>query len=297
MTRILGYLRLLLWLGISLGIVMHALVRDGVDSLIVVFYILPLPVLLGMTCVLMLHRRHRIPALLVALGLTVSWVARSFSWHDAKPHDPNEVKVLFWNLDRPDQPSKPLIEMIQKLNPDFVACDEPGPHAEEDTKAYKAALPDYDCQYMPRGILWLSKHPSRYRARGKLDNIGAYAVFEAQMKEHTLRIVTVDVYGEPTRPRTAQLKEVLDHTNHDPRVIVMGDFNTPSESRHFDAFRQDHLQDALDMGGRGFRETWFFGLPLLSLDHIWLGKDWQVLEAQKIWTKHSDHAAVFVRCR
>jgi endonuclease/exonuclease/phosphatase (EEP) superfamily protein YafD len=76
----------------------------------------------------------------------------------------------------------------------------------------------------------------------------------------------------------------------------MGDFNTPSESVHYETFRQ-HMNDALDTAGTGFRETWFWGLPLLSLDHIWLGKDWHILEARKIWTRSSDHAALFARMR
>ena len=287
--------RLGLWLVVITGIFMHAYLRDTNDSLVVVFYAMPLPLLLGATLLLALNRRHRAAALIVALGIASTWVWKSFRWHEPQPSTADEVRVLFWNLNRPETPRPQLIGMIQKMQPDFVACVEPGPHAERDTTAYMAALPGYDCQFMPRGILWLSRHPSRYRARGKIDNIGAYAIFESQLKEKTLRFVVADVYAEPTRPRTAQLKEVLEFSNHDPRTIIMGDFNTPSESWLFDAYRNEPLQDAVETGGKGFRETWFWGLPLLSLDHVWLGRDWQVLEAHKIWTTASDHAAIFVR--
>jgi len=289
--------QLLAWSLLVTGIVMHATVRDGVDDLVVVFYVLPMMVLLGLAVFLILFRRGRWVAIVVAALIAVTWCARSFSWHSPEPAAPNEVRVLFWNLNRPTKPFKPLIGMIRELKPDFVACVEPGENAASDVAGYKAALPGYDCQFMPRGILWLSRHPSRYRARGRLDSLGAYAVFEAQLKERTQRFVTIDVYGPPMLPRTGQLAEALSFTNQDPKVIIMGDFNTPFESVHFDPFRNEHLQDALTVGGRGFRETWFYGLPLLSLDHIWLGKDWHVLEARKIWTRDSDHAAVFVRAR
>ncbi len=254
-------------------------------------------VLLGLAVFLALFRRGRQLAVVLAVLIVGVWCHRSLAWHSAEPEAADETRLLFWNLNRPEAPFQPLIEMIQTLKPDFVACVEPGLNVAKDVEGYKAALPGYDCQFMPRGILWLSRHPSRYRARGRLDSLGAYAVFEAQFHGGTRRFVTVDVYGPPLLPRGGQLNETLGFTNHDPGVIVMGDFNTPYESVHFDPFRTGGLQDALTAGGHGFRETWFYGLPLLSLDHIWLGKDWHVLEARKIWKPQSDHAAVFVRAR
>jgi endonuclease/exonuclease/phosphatase (EEP) superfamily protein YafD len=36
----------------------------------------------------------------------------------------------------------------------------------------------------------------------------------------------------------------------------------------------------------------------LSLDQVWVGADWEVLEARKIWQlTGSDHAALFVTLR
>ncbi len=292
------WLKRSLWFLVLTGILLHVTVRDGIDALSVFFYLLPLPLLLGLTIALIIiSRGRRGAAVLAAVGLTVAWLARSFTWHAAEPAAQDEVRVLFWNLGHPVKPFDPLIRMIKELNPDIVACVEPGPNAAMDVAAYKAALPGYDCQAMPRGFLWLSRHPSRYRARGRLDSIGAYAVFEAQINGRTQRVVTADVYAAPLLPRTGQLREILDYTQADPKVIAMGDFNTPAESAHFDTYRQQQLQDALTIGGKGLRETWFWGLPLLSLDHIWLGKDWHVLEARKIWTFDTDHAAVFVRMR
>lgn len=285
------------WFLLITGIMLHATVRDGIDPLIVVFYVLPMMVLLGLALMLCLFQKGRRMAILAAILIATTWCTRSFTWHPIEASAPDEIRVLFWNLNRPSEPFQPLIGMITALKPDFVACVEPGENAANDVQAYKAALSGYDCQFMPRGILWFSRHPSRYRARGRLDSLGAYAVFEAQFNERTQRFVTIDLYGPPMLPRTGQLREALSFTNLDPKVIVLGDFNTPYESVHFDPFRNEGLQDALTVGGRGFRETWFYGLPLLSLDHIWLGKDWHVLEARKMWTRESDHAAVFVRAR
>ena len=44
--------------------------------------------------------------------------------------------------------------------------------------------------------------------------------------------------------------------------------------------------------GNGFRETWFWNLPILSLDHIWVSKDLNIINSKKIRTKNSDHVMI-----
>lgn len=292
---ILRVLSVPLWALLGLGLALHLSIRDGIDTLAVLFYLLPLPVLLGLSLLLCIPVRGRRVAAVLSVAVMAWWGSRSFRWHKPEPATAGEIRLLFWNLDRPPAPDEPLISMIRELKPDIVACDEPGPNAAKDVTGYERALPGYDCQYMPRGILWLSRHSSRYRLRGKLDNIGAFALFDTTINETVHRVEVVDVYADPLLPRTGQLREALEHTHQDPFAIIMGDFNTPAESKHFDSYRLQGLQDALTVAGRGWRETWFYHLPLLSLDHIWLGPGWRVLEARKLWTFDSDHAAVFAR--
>jgi endonuclease/exonuclease/phosphatase (EEP) superfamily protein YafD len=150
---------------------------------------------------------------------------------------------------------------------------------------------------MPRGSLWLSRPASRHRARGKLDDIGAYARFEVNLPGGAFPVVVADVHPGLLRPRSRQLDEVLQHALGRTDAVLVGDFNTPLESVFLDAFRA-RFTSALEAAGTGFRETWPCGLPLLSLDQVWAGADWQVLEARKIWRlTGSDHAALYVRLR
>ena len=44
---------------------------------------------------------------------------------------------------------------------------------------------------------------------------------------------------------------------------------------------------------RGFRETWAYGLPLLTLDHVWLAPGWRPLRCERL-RLGSDHLAVKV---
>ena len=150
---------------------------------------------------------------------------------------------------------------------------------------------------MPRGIFWLSKVPSHYHERGKLDSIGAFARFDVDGLGATFPVLVVDVYPEPFHSRHQQLQDALAQTLGRRDAIVVGDFNTPLESIHLTHFRKNFVE-AFEVAGSGRKETWPCGLPLLSLDHAWVGPDWEVVEAKKIWRlTGSDHAAIFVTLR
>jgi endonuclease/exonuclease/phosphatase family metal-dependent hydrolase len=87
---------------------------------------------------------------------------------------------------------------------------------------------------------------------------------------------------------------ILSAAGDDPRAIIVGDFNTPPESVWFREWRTRGFTLANDGPRRGFRETWAYGLPLLTLDHIWLASGWKVLRCDHR-RLGSDHLAVKAR--
>ena len=290
------WLWLLGWLILAAGLLLHLTIRDRVDYLSVVFYALPLPVLGGAAIVLCAWRKWRRGAAAVALMILGVWFSRSWCWNEPKPAAAGapEFRALYWNLGRPKVPSQHLIDLVLRLQPDVVGCGEPGKDFMLHGAAYEKALPGYTCHLMPRGILLLSRWPLKMRGRGRLDETGAFAYFDVSAPQGVVRLVLVDVWADPRRPRKRSLDEALSFAENDARCIIMGDFNTPLESVWLDPYRAQ-LQNAFESSGRGFRETWFWRLPLLSLDHVWVGKNWQLLEARKIHRSSSDHAAVFTR--
>lgn len=289
------------WTVLAAGMLFQLGIRDRWDAFAVVFYLLPLPVLAGIAAVLaVIHQGRRIAAGAVFAALLAWWAGQSWSWHAPIQGDgrsDGEFRCLYWNLCRPGQPSEAMIEMVREFQPDVAGFGEPGPNFMEHEEAYEKALPGYECHLMPRGLILLSKWPARMIERAKLDRMGAYGIYEVSAPHRTVRIVIVDVHSDPFRPRRNPLMESLAHAADAPRGIIMGDFNTPAESVHFRAYHEQGWQSALDAAGRGFRETWFWRLPVLSLDQVWAGKGWQLLEARKISRWSSDHAAVFVRMR
>lgn len=300
MRILLCWARLLGWAVLATGLVFQVFLRDRWDGWALLFYGLPKP-LLGTTALVlawMTRGRPRRLAGVLSAGLWIWWVTSSWCWNPAPEpaatRAQNEVRLLSWNLSRPQVVHADLVALIRDFQPDAVVGIEPGPRAGELLRAYEAELPGYRADFMPRGILWLSRVPSRYRERGKLDGLGAFALFDVNHPQSLFSIVAVDVYAHPLISRRKQIEEALAHTRGRSDVILMGDFNTPLESVHFAPFRNRGLTNAFEAGGRGFRETWFWGLPLLSLDQVWVGDAWQVVATQKVQKRSSDHAALLV---
>lgn len=76
--------------------------------------------------------------------------------------------------------------------------------------------------------------------------------------------------------------------------IVLGDFNTPPESR---LYRREwsHWRNAFSVAGRGLGGTRLNGWIRARIDHILVNGDWRVLEAWVGEDVGSDHLPVFAR--
>jgi endonuclease/exonuclease/phosphatase (EEP) superfamily protein YafD len=293
------------WGVLILGLLLQYGLKDHFFGLRLLFYAMPKPCLLALAVTLLvwpkISQRSRIAALFAACVLASSWLTSSWRMeHPKMAHrDPaSEVRILYWNLCRPSGLHEGMVELMREFDPHIAAFVEPGRHdMETKCKAYESMLPGYKAAWMPRGILWFSKVPSRYRARGKLEGAGAFARFDVHELGPTFPVVVADVHPHPFHWRKGQLEEVLEHSLGRSDAILVGDFNTPLESALLKDYRA-RFTHALEAGGQGFKETWPVGLPLLSLDHLWLGQDWEVVEAKKVWKlQSSDHAALLVTLR
>lgn len=291
------------WLALLAGILLQLWLKDRHVSWAVFFYAMPKPCLIGLALVLAIDARRvrwqQMIAVSAMISLMIWWTMTSLSFAAGpdKSAAENEVTLLYWNLCRPNQLDREAVELVKELNPHFAAFVEPGRNVGQLLPSYEALLPGYTAAWMPRGILWLSRVPSRYRERGKLDGAGAFARFEVNGLGPAFPVVVADVTPHFFHSREQQLAEALAQSQERSDAIIVGDFNTPLESAMLDGYRAQ-FTNALEVGSTGFRETWPMGLPLLSIDHVWVGKDWEVIDAKKIWClTGSDHAAILVRLR
>ena len=106
----------------------------------------------------------------------------------------------------------------------------------------------------------------------------------------------VDVAGSTEVPRTGELAFVNSIIYKQRNTIILGDFNVPFESQNLEDIKKD-FNHAFNEKGNGFRETWFWNIPILSIDHIWVSKDLKIIKTEKIFTLKSDHNMIktFIR--
>jgi hypothetical protein len=175
---------------------------------------------------------------------------------------------------------------------DLSAVIECGSFSADEWERFTAANPDLEWQRFDGSTM--------LGVRGKIlshESLGVHDLFrchrvKVMLPGHGgLTVVVADVRSQPWLSRERALGGILKAAAGDPKSIILGDFNTPPESKWFRPWREQGLTLANDGPRRGFRETWAYGLPLLTLDHIWLGSEWKALRTDR--SHHgSDHLRV-----
>ncbi len=81
-------------------------------------------------------------------------------------------------------------------------------------------------------------------------------------------------------------------------VIVCGDFNsTPHNSAYYRLKHDLGLQDAFQEAGRGWGSTYHARYPLVRIDYVLVGREWEALGAHVPEEHPSDHRALVARLR
>jgi hypothetical protein len=203
------------------------------------------------------------------------------------------MKVSVWNAARRLAANEAAWPALAEA--DISAVVEAGDFSAEKWSRFQASSP---------GHTWLRLDASMmigvrgrildHEAAGVHDLYRCHRVTVSVPGRGTFPVVVADLRSQPWLPREPALRGVLAAAGDDPRAIVLGDFNTPPEARGFRGWRERGLVLANDAPRRGFRETWAYGLPLLTLDQLWLAGGWRVISAEKSHLG-SDHARVCCR--
>ncbi|WP_339731868.1 endonuclease/exonuclease/phosphatase family protein [uncultured Gimesia sp.] len=304
---LLKLLILILSAGWVLAVMIRFTVRDAgglVPTL--VFYVSPLILLsLGAATVFILSwyvRWHRIALVWFILTLlTGTWcwnyqfqrhVARSSMIEEKQP----VVRVLFWNIGDRIWGMERVLDELRAVDADLIGLVEAGADSDKMKLFWKESFPGHPYQVVKEGLVLLSRIPISSQTSGALAKMGKYERFDVTFRQSPqcmLSVYLVDIRSDVLRSRKSALQELANQVsaNNDHPILVLGDFNTPSDSVHFRPVRA-LLQNSNEVAGNGYMATWPLPLPVLDLDGIWANQFITVLSAENRWTWVSDHRPV-----
>lgn len=203
------------------------------------------------------------------------------------------IRVAFWNAARGRQGWGSVAKDASKLDADVIGLVEAGVHSEERRAFWKSNFPNHHVSLLGGGFVLLTRGEASECTVGDLDKNGETRSVDVTVRGQQVRIIIADVHSNPFKfrkiPLDALAKQAKDRS--EIPTIIMGDFNTPTESIHLKSLRED-FTNAFEIAGNGYAPTWPAPLPLITLDHIWVSKDIELSKCELGWSWVSDHRPV-----
>lgn len=285
MLKIIKALYLLTNTIIIIGLLaIHFIFKENSYDSSLLYYTFPLPILIIIILFLsiFLSKKVRKYNLILAGLLLVIWLGRSFKIHIPEGVNETDLEIVIWNASRENDIIDAIIE--SKSTPDVLVLVE---SKERDISELQIKYPNYYFYSAIREICIFSKTPISIIN----EESSKFKSTVVNFQTAGINFYAIDIMGSTDVPREWGYKFLTPLIQEKYNTVLLGDFNVPYESKFLDTFKTD-FNHAFNKKGNGFRETWFYNLPILSLDHIWVSKDLEVLKTQKINTFKSDHAMI-----
>ncbi|KAA5827556.1 endonuclease/exonuclease/phosphatase family protein [Algibacter amylolyticus] len=262
----------------------HFVVKESSHQSSLLYYMLPLPIIIFTVLILsvFLSKRYRRYNLILTGLLLIIWLSRSFKINIPEDAQESDLEVVLWNASRENNFKEAFIE--NENIPDVFVLVEA---RRMNIKRLQIDFPEYHFYFSGEEISIFSKTP----IEGIEVNQNKFRTIIVSFKVKDIRFYAVDGVGSLDVPRAWGLDFIDAQIEEKERAVLLGDFNVPFESKFFSAIKSN-FNHAFNEKGNGFRETWFWNMPLLSLDHIWVSKDLQVIATKKINTFKSDHCMI-----
>ena len=271
-----------------LALLARLLLRDRIPYVAALVYATPPLVLgagaLGVAGAWALARRRRWALGFCVLGLACgAWQA--VVSRRQQPEATGDLRVLLWNVSRGQAGWDRLAADIGARSADLVFLVE--------ADGGRAGLLPGDWRWLDAGLAVGGRGTVLSSDIVPLGPDSRAAVVKVEVRGRQLTAILVDVGANPLRPRGWAFGPLDDLRRRVRPDLILGDFNTPRDSAHFDAWRGE-LTHAFEAAGDGWDLTWPWPLPVLSIDHVWCGASMRPLHSQRFLTSTSDHAQVVV---
>ncbi|OYX27913.1 MAG: hypothetical protein B7Z06_03080 [Flavobacteriales bacterium 32-35-8] len=283
MLKILRALFLLINVVVILALLtIHFVIKDNGFNESLLFFIFPLPVVIAVILffTMFIGKKIRKYNLILAGILLFVWLGRSFKIHFSDDISEADLEIVFWNASRDNGFEEAFVE--NNGIPDVLVLVESHKNSLE---VLQSQYPDYYFYESVRDIYLYSKKPLIIES----EITSRYGTTIVNFKTGDLNFYAIDVQGSTDVPREWELRFIDSIIHKKSNTIILGDFNLPYESVLFKEIK-NNFNHAFTEKGNGFRETWFWNIPLLSIDHIWVSKDLKILKTEKIGTFKSDHS-------
>lgn len=263
---------------------LHFFIKDRTYDTSIWFYLFPLPIIILIIVLLsiFLGKKRKYNLILASILLSV-WLSRSFRISFPKDIKETDVEVVFWNASRDNDFDIAITENNNSM-PDVLVLTET---TNVDFQNLQLKHPNIYLYKSKRELEIFSKTPIQIIN----EETSKYKTTVIHFKTADIEFYAVDVSGSFDVPRAWELKYVNSIIKKKINTIILGDFNVPYESLFLKEIKENY-NHFFSRKGNGFRETWFWNLPILSLDHIWISKDLEVITSKKIDTENSDHSMI-----
>lgn len=286
---------------VAVGVTVRLTVRDATPLWAAVYYALPWIVmaagLLGAGVLWLLAGRRRAGAVCIGLAFAfaAAWFADSLYMQPCRS-EPDDVRVLLLNAARGRAGWDEVARALPPFDVDIIGLVEAGSKGPERQKFWEENFPEHHVYLPGGGLAILTRGDVRRIALHPLDGISRYVDAEIDLEGRLLRVLLVDMDASPRFDRRGLINAVFRAaaSSSDAPTIVMGDFNTPLDSRWFDRVRA-RFRHVFEAAGSGMFLTWPAWLPLVGIDHIWVSRGIEPRCASLDSHGTSDHRAVSAR--
>jgi endonuclease/exonuclease/phosphatase (EEP) superfamily protein YafD len=272
-------------------------VKDWIDVLSIVYYSTPWPILaifsfmLGMIWLFSQQIRAARFYFFFTIACLIAWPYESF-FVNSRASAPGNLRLFFWNAAHNKRTSE-IANYIHGFNADLIGIVEAGTQTKKARSFWKNAFPSYKVELLAGEMVFITRGEILSKESGSLGRRGRFNLLKVALNGELFHVLLVDINGDPLRSRAPAFEPLAEmiRAYSQAKLIVMGDFNTPLDSVLFESFRP-YLTHAFENGGNGFAETWPVPLPVLAIDHIWVGKKMKVGSCNLNWSRLSDHRSV-----
>ena len=290
----------LLWM---FGFGVRLTVLDAYQPLAVFFYAMPPAILFGLAALLAVwsyrlrFRRLAASWFVMSLVCGVWWYAFAYANNEIETA-PHEIRTLFWNVNRGLMGWPRIAAEVKRFDAPLIALVEAVGDVPQTADFWKRRFPDHEAIPLSGGFVVLVRGKLEARRGGLLgsgldDFGGRFRMLELSLQNKRLTLVLVDVRSSPlmSRRRPLEWLNTILQSAPDGPVIVMGDFNTPTDSVLLHPLRENY-KNAFETAGHGLDSTWPVPCPVLALDQVWGNRHVIFHRCRLEWSWLSDHRPV-----